>query len=94
MRYTNCNNIRNHSKAAFVYAGHERKAMMKIDSEVESLIVKLRGQIADRLPAEHRRTFDDYIFLTLFHALRPHTPRGVDEAKKLVKKYNKANTAN
>ena len=76
-----------------MYAGHERKATMKIDSEVENLIVKLRGRIADSLPAGQRKTFDEYIFLTLFQALRPHTPRGVAEAKKLVRKYNKANTA-
>jgi len=57
---------------------------MDIEKEVTCLLPELHKQIEDALPAEFHQAFDAYIFLTLFHALKEHTPAGDAEAKKLI----------
>ncbi len=64
---------------------------MDIEKEVETLIPELAILLNDALPADHRQVLDDYIFLTLFHALDPYTSYGVAEAERLVKRYHQAN---
>lgn len=65
---------------------------MDIDKEVDILIPELGIRLNDALPTEHRQVLDDYIFLTLFHALEPYTSYGMAEVERLVKRYRQASS--
>ena len=61
----------------------------KLMDEVDHLIPQLCKKISNALPEELQKTFNDYTFLTLFQALQPPTPYGLQIARRMVNRWKK-----